>query len=452
MNVITRGVKNATRGPMRSVTITIIFALCIALVLSMLVARQSVLSKIAEIKETAGTTITIQPAGIMGFQGGGDPLTSEQVAAIRDTVHITSTVLSLSDQLGTDDTELESSIDIGSFGQRQMRFEQGDTSATNPFGSTTSEERPAPTSRITVTGTTDSSSVNSTLTITSGESFATDSSDAVALIGTDLAEKNTLSVGDTFTAYSTSITVLGIYETGNTFQDGNIIMPIKTLQSLTDQADAVTSVIARVDSSDNVASVIETLEASLDNAADITSDLEQAEASTASLQSIASLALAGVIGATVAGAVIILLAMVIIMRERRREIAIMKAIGGTDIKVVGQFAIEGLALTIAGMTIGLLLGVLVSGPMTTSLVQNQTSESSEQTATTQPGQRAGGPGEFFRGGATQISNNITQVSASLTPSVFLAASGITIAIALIGSIAPAWFISRIRPAEALRSE
>ena len=47
-----------------------------------------------------------------------------------------------------------------------------------------------------------------------------------------------------------------------------------------------------------------------------------------SLGSISSLATTGVIGATVASAVIVLLTMTIIIRERKREIGVIKAIGG----------------------------------------------------------------------------------------------------------------------------
>jgi putative ABC transport system permease protein len=51
-------------------------AISIALIVSMLVARTSILSKINEIKSSAGTKVTITPAGIQGFAGGGDPLSA----------------------------------------------------------------------------------------------------------------------------------------------------------------------------------------------------------------------------------------------------------------------------------------------------------------------------------------------------------------------------------------
>jgi putative ABC transport system permease protein len=406
------------------------------------VARSSVNAKIDDVKATAGTSVTIRPAGVMGFAGGGDPLTSAQVASIIATAHVSSTSATLSDQLGTSDTNLTASLELGSFGARQQRFDTT-TSTTTATTSTTTDtttpaqdtSRPAPTPRTTVTD----------LTLASGTTIDGTSSDLVALIGSDLATKNSLTVGSTFTAYGKTITVKGIFKTGNTFQDSGIIMPLATVQTLTDQTGAVTSVVATVDSSDNVDSTVTALKTTLgSDKVDITSQAAQAAASVTSLESIASLALAGVIGATIAGAVIVLLAMVMIVRERRREIGVIKAIGGTNSKVIGQFVTEALTLTIIGAVVGLGLGIAVSGPMTTSLVSSQTSTSTAATT--------GSPGEFARGGFNQISQNLTQVTSSLTPQVFASAVGITLLIAIIGSAVPAWFIARVRPAEVLRTE
>jgi len=460
MNVVTRGIKNAARSPLKSGAIVLMFAISIALILSMLVARGSVLSKIDEVKATAGTSVTIQPAGIMGTMGGGDPLTSEQVSKITETEHVSSVSATLTDQLGTDDTDLESSLELGSFGQRQQRFETSSNTPTAPGSdtevATEMADRPAPTPRTTVTGTTDANSVStdgSDLSITSGAIIDGSSSELVALIGSDLAEKNSLAVGDTFTAYGSTITVKGIYETGNAFQDSGVIMPLATVQSLTEQEGAVNTVTATIDSSDNVTATVAALKTSLGDDADITSDIERATSSVESLQSIADLAFAGVIGASIAGAIIILLSMIMVVRERRREIGVIKAIGGTNGTVTAQFTIEGLALTITGAVLGLILGVIVSGPMTTSLV----SSSDTTTATTQTqGRRSpggmGGFGGAVQGGVSQINTNLTQVTASLTPQVFLSAMGITLLIAILGSAIPAWLTARIRPAEVLRSE
>jgi putative ABC transport system permease protein len=443
MNVVTRGIKNATRSPLKSGAIVLMFAVSIALILSMLVARGSVLAKINEVKVTSGTAIVISPAGVQGGFGGGDPLTAAQIETIKNTPNVSAITQTLTDQMTTSDTNLTSSLQLGAFGRRQARSDASSTSTAT---------RPAPTPRISVTGTTDVNSVStngSALPISSGATINASGADNVALVGASLATKNNLTAGSTFTAYGQTITVSGIYSTGNAFQDSGIIMPLTTVQTLTGQAGAVTSVKATVNSSDNVGTTVTALKSSLGDKADITSEAEVAAASVSSLQGIANLTFAGVIGAATAGALIIVLAMFLVVRERRREIGVIKAIGGSSAKVITQFTIEGLTLTVIGALIGLVLGVFVSGPMTTSLVSNsQTSTATTGTAT----RGQGGFGRAASRGFSQLGTNVTQVTASLTPQIFLSAIGITVLIAILGSAIPAWLTARIRPAEVLRTE
>jgi len=459
MNVVSRGVKNAVRSPLRSGAIVVMLAISIGLILSMLVARSSVEAKITEVKANAGTKITISPAGVNGFAGGGDYLTSTELATITGTTNITKTISTLSDRMATTDTNLESSLTMGSFGARQERFNSSSTATTSEtaptdsmFANDTETARPVPTPQVTVTGTTDVNSVSTdgtSLTISSGTTIDGTSSDLVALVGTDLATKNSLTVGSTFTAYGSTVTVAGIYKTGNTFQDSGLIMPLSTVQTLTSQTGSISSITATVNSSDNVSSTVTSLKTALSTKADIVSQAEQAATSVSSLTSISSLAMAGVIGATIAGAVIVLLAMIIVVRERRREIGVIKAIGGSNRKVMIQFMSEALTLTVIGAIIGLALGVAVSGPMTSSLVSSQTSS----TSTIKTGSfGAGGPSGMMQRGMSQLSTNFTSITSSVTPTVFVAAIGITLIIAIVGSAVPAWFIARIRPAEVLRTE
>jgi ABC-type antimicrobial peptide transport system permease subunit len=84
--------------------------------------------------------------------------------------------------------------------------------------------------------------------------------------------------------------------------------------------------------------------------------------------------------------------------------------------------------------------------MTSSLVTSQTTTVKAAINT------RSGPGGAFRGGINQINTNLTQVTSSITPQIFVSAIGITLLIAVIGSAVPAWLIARVRPAEVLRTE
>jgi putative ABC transport system permease protein len=451
MNVVTRGILGAVRSPIRAGAIVIMLAISIGLIVAMLAAKSGVETKISEVKAQAATGITVRPAGIQGFGGDGTPLTAAQIATVAKTTHVVSTVSTLTDQLGATDTSLTPSLELGSFGLRQRRFEsQG--SSTDSTAPANVANRPAPSPRTTVTGTTDSNSVaqnGGSLTISSGTTINGNASDNEALIGAALATKNSLIAGSTFTAYGQTFTVKGIYTTGNQFQDSGVIVPLATLQNLSSQPGAVTQLTANVDSSDNVTGVVSSLKTSLGTAADITSDQQRAENSVTTLGGISNLATSGVVGATIASAVIVLLTMTMIVRERKKEIGVIKAIGGTNVKVIAQFMTEALTLTIIGGVLGLAMGIAVSGSITQGLVDAQANSSSAQQAA--PG-GAGGLGRRFAqfGGTAQ--RGLQAVTSSVTPQTIGAGVGLTLLIAVLGSALPAYFIARIRPAEVLRTE
>src|SRR5262245_50950028 len=133
MAVLRRGTKNAFRNVIRSVSITSILALTVALALVMLLSMKAVEGRIDEVKGEVGTTVTITPAGARGFAGGGNPLTDAQTSAIESTPHVVAVAKTLSDQVRTEGTEgfgpqgggsttattnLVSAIDAGALGNR----------------------------------------------------------------------------------------------------------------------------------------------------------------------------------------------------------------------------------------------------------------------------------------------------------------------------------------------
>ena len=71
MQAIIRGIRNAFRNGLRTCSIVIIIGLTIALSLAMLVAHQAVGQRITDVQRSIGNTITISPAGVRGFEGGG---------------------------------------------------------------------------------------------------------------------------------------------------------------------------------------------------------------------------------------------------------------------------------------------------------------------------------------------------------------------------------------------
>lgn len=459
MNTITRGMRNAFRNSIRTFSIVLILGLSIGLALAMLVARASVQDKIADVKSSIGNTITIMPAGSQGFQGGGEPLTTSQMDKVRSTPNVTKVVETLSDRLTTDNTNLTSAIDAGSLGRRAggnsgvgfQRFGGGQ------FGGGDGQIMRTFTPPIIVTGTNDTSSSvfgGNSLTFTSGQNIDTSADKNEAVVGKALADKNSLKTGSTFTAYGQTITVTGVYDTGNTFSNGGLVMSLPTVQRLSGQASDVTNAVATVNSVDNLDSTTTAIKSTLGDAADVTSSQDAAKQAVQPLESVKNISTFSLVGAVVAGAVIILLTMVMIVRERRREIGVFKAIGASNIKVVSQFVVEAVTLTVLALGAGLIIGALAASPITDALVSN--SNTASQTAQFANREGPGAPrprlGRQFRALGSNTATNVRNVKASVGTNILIYGVVTAFVIAIIGSALPALLISKVRPAEVMRAE
>lgn len=460
MNTITRGIRNAFRNMTRTGAIVLILGLSIGLVIAMLAARQAVDSKIETVKSSVGNTISISPAGVRGIEGGGTALTTDQLAKVAEIDHVTNVTKTLSDRLNTDDTtNLKSGIDAGSLGERRAGQTGVDfrMRAGGGFGSSGSESTTRTfTMPITVTGVSDVSSASTfggtTVAWKSGEVFDASGDKDIAVLGTKIAEKNNLSVGDTFTAYGTTITVVGIYDAGNDFANNGVFFQLAALQRLSDQASAITSATATVDSLDNLSTATTAVEKTLGNAADVTSSQESADQVVSPLQSVKKISTFSLFGAVGAGAIIILLTMMMIVRERRREIGVMKAIGSSNVGIVRQFVVEALTLTMLGLVIGFGVGIAAATPVTNSLVSNSSSTSSQQQGPGNGGPGRGGFAGGFRSAGATSRQTLDNIKASVGVNMLALGALAAFAIAILGSAAPAFLISKIKPAEAMRNE
>ncbi len=459
MNTFSRGVRNAFRNGIRTVAIVLILGLSIGLSLAMLLAGQAVDKKIDQVKSSVGNTITVNPAGVRGFEGGGTALTDSQVTQVKNLAHVSGVTSTLSDRLSSDNTNLESAVEAGGIGERFQGENNSNSSSQtsqnmpqmpNDSDGTTREIKIP----LTVIGTTGPSNVSEigAVTLSSGEMIDADSSANEALIGQGLADKNELKVGDAFTAYGQSVTVSGIIDTSeNRFAGNMIVMPIATLQNLSDQSGTVNAMIVTADSIDNADAVVSEITNALGSSTvDVTSAKDQAESAVEPLESIKNISTFSLIAAVVAGGIIILLAMIMIVRERRREIGALKAIGATNKTVTMQFVVESLTLTLIASIVGIVIGIAAANPLTKMLVNN--AESSSQTSQQGPGQGGPGGGQRRMNFATRGVENVKDITANINWTVVAYGLGAALVIAAIGSAAASMIITKVRPAEAVRSE
>lgn len=477
MNTITLGIRNAFRNATRSVSIVIILGLSIGLSLVMLIAHQAVGQKIAEVKSSIGNTVTIAPAGFNNFSSVNNALTSSQLAKVASLPHVSKVGESLTDRLTTigsespsfgrfgasnantnNQTSLSSPVTIDMSGRAQRFFVNGGDSGSLPANFSLP---------ISIIGTNNPTSLNgSTLSISSGSAIDGSKDTNNAMISSSMASKNNLKVGSTFTAYGSTLTVAGIFNSSDKATEDNVIVSLPTEQRLSGQSGDVTSAVATIDSVDNLNSATTAIKNTLGSSADVTNSQDQVNQTVQPLNNVKNISLYSLIGAVIAGSVIILLTMIMIVRERRREIGILKAIGASNTRIIFQFMSEALTFTIIGAALGLIVGMTAANPVTNMLVTNSANSTVTQTAGNFNGPggpvqmqaggggfRGGGGGYFRRtAGLGSVRTNLRSIHTSVGWTILLEGLGVAVLIAAIGSAFAGWLIARVRPSEVMRAE
>ncbi|MCX6810406.1 MAG: FtsX-like permease family protein [Candidatus Berkelbacteria bacterium] len=453
MGTIIRGVKNAFRNNLRTLSIVLILSVSIAMSLAMFESLKTVQAKIDSVKSSIGNFVTVSPAGIRGFEGGGTLLTDDAVAKISQISGVVKVTKTLSDHLQTGMTNLTTPIEAGDFGNRQQKQSSQSSDGTSSSSSTSSTDQSHGFAMPIMVTASDDLSVTQSLNMSdfkviSGEKFDGTSAENIAMLGTDMATKNNLTVGQTFKAYNQDIKVVGIFDSGNKFGNTQIVMPLKTLQTLSSQAGQVNTVVVQTSSIDVMSSVTSAIKSQLGDSADVTSSQDTSNQAITPLENIKSISTYGLIGSLVAGAIILFLSMVMIVRERRREIGVLKAIGASNMLVVSQFAVESLILTLMSAVVGVIVGAFISNPILKVMATNNT----QNTGPANPGEAHVAMMRVGAGIVNGAQGAVRNITATLDWKIVLYGLGAAIIIAIIGSALPASFISKVRPAEVLRSE
>jgi putative ABC transport system permease protein len=299
----------------------------------------------------------------------------------------------------------------------------------------------------------------------------------IAVIGDQLASKNNLKVGSTFTLYGKTIIIGGILssETSSSKSDSPmgrdssvgtaIILPLATVQSLTNQSGQINKIIVTVDNINNVNSVSSKItsifgdDSNGNSTVSVHSQQSNVEAiinnfneQKTAISSVGITALISLISCSSAAAVIVLLTMLMVVRERRNEIGVLKAIGAKTRVIVAQFIVESLVLTLLASAIGLFIGIAIATPLTSTLVSSATSSSSniatESMGRSVPDGQSRGVGKI----ASQTGKAIGNVTASIDWTIVLDAVGSAVVIAAVGATGASLAAVRIKPAEAIRAE
>ena len=261
--------------------------------------------------------------------------------------------------------------------------------------------------------------------IKKGVGITSDTADNSAVISSDLADENNLSVGDTFTVSTTvddtetsyTLTVVGIYDNSSTATtaqmmsnasnpQNNIYTNLTTANTMKGETDTLDSAVYTLSNPKNMDAFVKEIKSDIDtDSYSVTSSDEIYEQMLSPLNNISSIAQNIVILVAVAGAVILTLIVILSIRERRYEIGVLMSLGENRLKIIGQFFTELLMVTVVSLVIASFAGNFVGNALGNQLLSSSTS--TEQT-TQNAGPGAGGPGQDTKSSDSNTDTNSNQ--------------------------------------------
>ena len=155
--------------------------------------------------------------------------------------------------------------------------------------------------------------------------------------------------------------IIGVYDGGNIFDNGAMIVPLAELQRMLDQPRQVTAFNVHVDRSAGTAAVSDVVQAINAMGIGVSAMATENYVATDSKIQIAS-AMAWSIStiALVIGAIGMLNTMIISVFERTAEIGILRAIGRRRSRIFRLILLESSLLSVAGGVLGTLLALLMT--------------------------------------------------------------------------------------------
>jgi putative ABC transport system permease protein len=235
------------------------------------------------------------------------------------------------------------------------------------------------------------------------------------MLGTRAAADLGLTVGDEVTIGGKVFHVVGIYQTGNVWQDSGGYAPLATVQNLAGRLGVVTVVYVKVTTGVDPVTVASAIETAFPQLASIVTQQDYGEVDQG-MQVIDAANLAISLLAVGIGAIGVTNTMVMSVFERTREIGILRAVGWRGSRILRLILGESLVLCVVAAIAGTALGVLATRAIL--LV------------------------EAVRG----------LLQPEYSPGVFVRALVVAVVVALAGAAYPAFRAVRLTPMEALRHE
>lgn len=234
------------------------------------------------------------------------------------------------------------------------------------------------------------------------------------LIGKVAAETYKVALGDTMTLYDNRYKVVGLFETGVSFEDGGGMIALREAQRLLNRGRTVSFIFVDVQNPAQAQAVANAIDRRFPEArASLSSEFAQ---STDDMQSMFAMVAAIRVLAMLVGGIVVANTMIMSIFERTREIGTLRAVGWEARRILGQILQESLYLCAVAGVAGALFGVL------------------------------------FLSGLGLIPAVAQYATPTWNLQTFVTAFGVAIVLGAVGGLYPAWRASQLRPVEALRYE
>jgi lipoprotein-releasing system permease protein len=259
---------------------------------------------------------------------------------------------------------------------------------------------------------------------TLAEDLGIEVGDRVRLISPLAALGITLSEPGGASTRSREFRVIGVFQAGfQEYDSGLVYTDLFEAQRLFDEGDNVTGVELRVHDLDTSFELARRIEQDLGGAFH-SLDWSELNRNLFTALEVQKIALTLVIATIIfVAAFNVIATLIMIVLEKKREIAILKAMGATDATVLGVFMLQGVVVGV----IGTFAGVLVGGGLVAYLDKIH----------------------FPLDPKVYLIDHLPVV---LNPTVFLVTIGIALLICTVSTIAPSWWAARMLPVEGLRYE
>jgi putative ABC transport system permease protein len=272
---------------------------------------------------------------------------------------------------------------------------------------------------------------------------ASDAGDYVAIIGTRLSEGHDAAVGASINLSGADFEVIGTFSSGTRSGNATAIVPYDVAKEAYNiSGPHIVYVTAK--SVGTVEAMVEDLRDTLGEDFDVVSPTDQGDALQDSIDAIRANSQFGAFIALITGIAVMIFIMILITRERFREIGVLKAIGFRNSKIIAQLLTESMTLAALGFVAGLLIVALIGPSISSIMVDSGTQDADVQDDKTGGGKGGGGKGES--------TTPVTKVEFKLEPTLLIMTLAMALLLGVLGSLYPVLQAIRLKPAEALRYE